>query len=101
MLIKVWSPYFTLSSNSANDKSERDVNVRLASSIDNSEVTGFGTATTNIPADLAALTPFGESSNTTASFFWTCSCFSAARNTSGLGLVLPNPTSSSQTTTSK
>src|SRR6266498_5982665 len=96
-----WQLYFTLFSNSCRYKSVSDRTVRFAPSIVKRDVTGFGTATTNIPADFAALTPLGESSKTTAASFWTCSQSSANRKRSGFGLVLPGATSSAQMTLSK
>ena len=53
------------------------------------------------PACLAAFTPLGESSKTSAAPFGTPSRSSAVRNRSGFGLVRPTPTSSAQMTLSK
>ena len=54
-------------SSSSGGRSASDSTTRSASSSPKSRVTLFGIATTKMPAARAALTPFGESSKTTAS----------------------------------
>ena len=93
--------YFILSSKSDKERSLREPNFRFDPSINSVEVRGFGTATTKIPARLAAFTPLGESSKTIAASFRTLSWSSANRNRSGFGFVLPGPTSSPQMIESK
>src|SRR6185436_7996433 len=65
------SSHCTLLSSVIKGNSDKDGVIKFAPLIASSAVTGFGTATTKIPARFAASTPSGESSNTTASSFWT------------------------------